>query len=286
VSDDIEAARKFFAEEVCFVARVGDPRILAAFAKVPREEFLGPGPWRIVGAGPRMRAGYWTTPDANPRHLYHDVLVALVEAEGVNNGQPSLYAGFLRELTIGVGETVVHVGAGTGYYSALLGELVGPSGKVVAIEVDPALAEKARAALQPWPRVEVVVGNALETELPPVDAILASAGLTFPPANWLRALKTGGRLLVPLTTRARDGRALLVIRPRRDCASYVANFSTGVAFIDCLGARDPALEGKLAAAFARKGGDAVKSLRMDAHAEDSSCWLHAAGWCLSKREPG
>lgn len=286
MNDDIALARKFFAEEVCFIARIGDPRVVAAFAKVPREKFLGPGPWRVFGVGMRSRAGYWTTPDANPRHVYHDVLVALLEDAGVNNGQPSLYAGFFGELTVNEGETVVHVGAGTGYYSALLAELVGPSGKVVAIEIDPVLAEKARAALAPWPQVEVVAGNALESELPPADAILASAGLAFPPANWLRALKPGGRLLVPLATRERGGRALLVIRPHRDCDSYVANFSTGVAFIDCVGARDPALEAKLAAAYARKGGAEVKSLRMDAHAEDASCWLHGEGGCLSKREPG
>jgi protein-L-isoaspartate(D-aspartate) O-methyltransferase len=42
-----------------------------------------------------MRSGdYWTTVNANPRHVYHDVLIALDETRGINNGQPSLWANF------------------------------------------------------------------------------------------------------------------------------------------------------------------------------------------------
>src|SRR6201996_3284608 len=59
--------------------------------------------------------------DADPRHVYHDVLIALDEARGINNGQPSLW----DELGIRTGEQVLHLGCGTGYYTAIAAELVG-----------------------------------------------------------------------------------------------------------------------------------------------------------------
>ena len=69
-------ARRWFAEELRACGHVGDQRVVEAFATVPRERFVGPGPWRIF----HIADGYWSTPDADPRHLYHNVLVALDEA--------------------------------------------------------------------------------------------------------------------------------------------------------------------------------------------------------------
>jgi protein-L-isoaspartate(D-aspartate) O-methyltransferase len=286
VTDELARARQYYAAEVCFVTRVGDKRIAAAFATVPRELFLGRGPWRVLGGGGRRYYGYWSTPSDDPRHLYHDVLVALDEPHRVNNGQPSLYAALLSELTLAEGERVAHVGAGTGYYSALLAELVGPTGHVTAYELNREFAAVAREALKPWPQVEVVEANALERTLAPADAILASAGLSFPPVQWLEALKPGGRLLLPLTTQEGSGKMLLAIRPRRERSSFVANLTIPIGFIDCVGSRDAIAEEKLAEAFARGDPGNVKSLRLDRHVEDESCWLHADGWCLSRREPG
>jgi tRNA A58 N-methylase Trm61 len=51
------------------------------------------------------------------------------------------------QIGIIAGEHVLHLGCGTGYYTAIAAELVGPTGKVTAIEIDAALAQKARAAL-------------------------------------------------------------------------------------------------------------------------------------------
>ena len=90
MSEQSEAARRFYAEELRFAARLRSPSLVAAFATVPRERFVGAGPWRI--RSPKGIADYWTTEDADPRHLYRDVLVALDEAHGINNGQPSLWA--------------------------------------------------------------------------------------------------------------------------------------------------------------------------------------------------
>lgn len=52
------------------MAHVRSPAIVAAFATVPREHFTGPGPWRLLS--PWYSQSYWTTEDADPRHLYHD----------------------------------------------------------------------------------------------------------------------------------------------------------------------------------------------------------------------
>ena len=65
----------------------------------------------------------------------------------------------LDALELQPGEHVVHVGCGTGYYSAVMAEVVGPRGRVTAYEVDARLAELARANLRDWPHVEVVHGN-------------------------------------------------------------------------------------------------------------------------------
>lgn len=120
---------------------------MAAFATVPRERFCGPGPWRIVS--PMRMGAYWTTDDATPEHLYHDVLVAIDEARSLNNGQPGLWAGLYDELALARDEHVVHVGIGTGYYSAILGEIVDVGGQVTAVEIDPPL-RRARAITWRW----------------------------------------------------------------------------------------------------------------------------------------
>src|SRR5437667_501392 len=73
----LEEARHRFAEELRYTARVRSSNVVAAFATVPRERFVGPGPWRIKS--PMSLAEYWTTGDADPRHVYHDVLIALDE---------------------------------------------------------------------------------------------------------------------------------------------------------------------------------------------------------------
>src|ERR1700755_1740781 len=116
--DPIEEARSRYAEELRFAARVRSSAVIDAFATVPRERFFGPGPWRILS--PMALGQYWTTPDADPRHLYHDVLIAIDEERRLNNGQPSLWARMYDQLKLTAGAHVVHVGVGTGYYTAIL----------------------------------------------------------------------------------------------------------------------------------------------------------------------
>ena len=278
--NDMSEARAWFAEELRHVARVRSPAVLAAFAAVPREHFAGPGPWRLLS--PWYLSDYWTTEDADPRHLCHDVLIAIDSTRRLNNGQPSLWAFLLDQPDILPGERVLHLGCGTGYYTAIIAELVGPTGKITAIEIDAGLAEKARAALMPWPQIVVSHADGANLSFEPADLIVASAGATHPLPSWLNALKPGGRLMFPMTV-TRRGAMLLVTCETED--GYSARFLCQVGFIDFSGARDPDTGRRLAAALARDSGRAVRSLRRDHHVKDRTCWLHSEGWCLSRRLP-
>ena len=98
------------------------------------------------------------------------------------------------------GDHVVHVGIGTGYYTAILAHLVGPSGKVTAIEVDPGLAARAQANLAAFANVRVLQGDGATVPFDAADAIYVNAGVTRPADAWLDGLTEGGRLIVPLTS--------------------------------------------------------------------------------------
>ena len=279
MSEQLEAARRFYAEALRATAPLRVPAVVAAFATVPRERFVGAGPWRLQN--PMDSAGYRTTEDADPRHLYHDVMVALDEVQGINNGQPSLWAFLLDQLDIAAGANVLHLGCGTGYYTAIMAELVGPTGKIMAIDIDAGLAEKARAALMPWPQIAVSNADGASISFDPVDLIVASAGATHPLPSWLNALKPGGRLLFPMTANEGAGMMLMVAHEAEN--GFAARFLCRVAFIDFSGARNLNTSRRLAAAFSRDGGGAVQSLRRDHHTKGRMCWLHGDGWCLSRR---
>src|SRR5271170_991959 len=137
---EIAKRRQAYAAEV--TRRVGDPRIEAAFAAVRREDFAGPPPWRIGSGGL-----FGLTSSDDPARLYEDVLVAIDAERGINNGQPSLHAQSIDALGLKEGETVLQIGAGAGYYTAILAELAGPTGRVIAYEIAPDIAARAAANL-------------------------------------------------------------------------------------------------------------------------------------------
>jgi len=124
--------------------------VVNAFATVPREEFVGPGPWRIKS--PMDLAEYWTTDDDSPSHVYHDVLIALDESRGITNGQPSLWAYLFDHLDLVPEEQVPHLGCGSGYYTAIIAQLVGSAGRVTAVEIDAMLARRRNRRLLIGPR--------------------------------------------------------------------------------------------------------------------------------------
>ena len=277
-SADIKQARRWFAEELRHTAHVRSPAVVDAFATVPREHFAGPGPWRVLS--PFGGPDYWTTDDADPRRLCHDVLVAIDETRRLNNGQPSLWAALFDQLGLKPGDRVIHVGVGLGYYSAILAEIVGPSGEVTAIEIDAGLAERARANLaRAWAQAKVITGNGFAFRADKsVDAIVVNAGVTHLALPWLNSLKMdGGRLLVPLTANWL-GAFLIVTRLG---ARYPVRFASRTGIIACAGGRDAAAEARLAAALARADYTAIKSLRRPPEEPDDTCWLTGEGWWLS-----
>jgi protein-L-isoaspartate(D-aspartate) O-methyltransferase len=276
--DQVAAARRFYAEDLRFKTRMCSEALFEAFATVPRERFVGAGPWFIQSWGE-----HWTTEEADPRHVYHDTLIALDESKHINNGQPSLWAYYLDRLGMRAGDHALHLGCGTGYYTAIVAEVVGPEGKVVAVEIEPELAERARRALAPWPQITVLCQDGSRGPFDTADVIVASAGATHPMPAWLEAVKPGGRLLFPLT--AMEGMGIMALLTRVSEQSFAARLQGGVSFIGFQGANDPETGGRLAELLRHDDTKDVRSLLVDAHAKDESCWLHGAGWCFSRREP-
>lgn len=268
---ELTAARRRYAEELRYVAPVRSAAVVRAFAEVPRERFLGPGPWRILDL---RAAGYWLTPDADPAHLYHNVLVAIDAARNLNNGEPSLWAYPFDAIEPRAGERALHIGAGIGYYSAILAELVGAAGHLTAIEVAPTLAERARANLAAWPQAGLLAGDGIAHRGAPVDLIVVNAGVTHPQRHWLDLLRPGGRLLLPLTTDGGNGGYLLVERCRD---LYTARFVTTVGMFAATSGRDRNAAQRLAAAFRRTRYDGAWCARSSGRGRTSAALPATAG---------
>ena len=277
----LEAHRTFFAELMTAMVGVPDSRLTTAFASTPRERYLGPGPWKVF-----IGRGYTQTPTADPSLLYQDILVALDEDRGINNGQPSLHALCLAALKVKEGERVTHIGAGSGYYTAILAALVTASGAVSAYEVEESLAHRAAGNLAHLPQVTVLARSGTEGSIPDSDVIYVSAGASAPLDLWLDALRPSGRLMFPLTPDGAGGMPglgymLLVTRVQEQ--RYDARFVCPAMFIPCLGGRDEETAKKLAEAFRRGGVSDVRSLWRHTK-PDETCWCSGNGWWLSAVE--
>ena len=246
-------ARRWFAEELRVTSPVRrNEAVVDAFAAVPRERFLGPGPWRLI---PFTRIDDpYLTPDDDPAWIYHDVLVSIDPKRGLNNGQPSLWARLFDQLDLEPGERVLQVGAGTGYYTAILAEMVGAQGKVIAVEHDRDLAERAEDNLSPWPQVEVVNGDGTTHDPGRVDVIVAFAGATHPAPMWLERLKPGGRLMMPLTGGNRWG---FFLKATRKGKSFRATSLGRCGFFHCIGGRDDKAAARLEKAVTALKGQPV-----------------------------
>jgi protein-L-isoaspartate(D-aspartate) O-methyltransferase len=199
-----------------------------------------------------------------------------------------LHAVGLATLNPQPGETAIHIGAGTGYYTAVLARLAAPDGRVFAYEIEPGLAELATANLADMENVTVYQRSGAEGPLPECNLIYVNAGATAPLDIWLDALLPGGRLLFPLTPDGPGGTPgaggmLLITRVPPD--GYSARFLMPVMFINCQGARDEETAKKLAEAFKRGDLRSVQSLRRNTQ-PDETCWCEGNGWWLSTAENG
>jgi protein-L-isoaspartate(D-aspartate) O-methyltransferase len=275
--DRSEKLRSFYAKLVCAAANVHDPRIEQAFAAVRREPFAGPGPWRITLGG----HAYVETPGDDPAFIYQNTLIALDPTRNINIGQPSAHAFWLDAVALKQGETVLQVGVGTGYYTAIIAHLVGVDGLVHAYEIDQRLAARATENLQDLAQVDVQSQSGIADDLPKVDAIYVCAGITQPSWSWLDALRPGGRLLFPLQSIDGVGGMLLLRRPDHGL-SWSAKFVSRASFVGCIGQQDEDAGRRLKEAFASHW-DQVRSFRID-DSRDDTCWFAGDGWWLSTAE--
>ncbi|MGH9702159.1 MAG: protein-L-isoaspartate O-methyltransferase family protein, partial [Candidatus Acidiferrales bacterium] len=191
---------------------------------------------------------------------------------------PALHAYCLAALKVKEGETAVHVGAGTGYYTAVLARLVGPTGSVTAYEIEAKLAGRAKENLAEFPNVKVLPRSGCEGPLPDCHVIYLNAGVTEPLDVWLDALRPGGRLMLPLTPSAGPGGIALITRGANDL--FDARILLPAMFIPCVGARDEVTAKRLSEAFKQGNMREVKSLRRKTE-PDATCWCAGKEWWLS-----
>ena len=271
----VAAHRQFFSELVTANVPSPQPALVEAFRTTPREAFLGPGPWYVFTGSKSV-----SIPTDDPAFVYQDVVIRL--KGDVNNGQPSLHAMCLGALKVQPGETALHLGAGHGYYTAILAQLVGPHGRVHAYEIDLELAARATRNLTAFPQVTVHAASAVGVDLPKADVIYVNAGASDVPLNWLDALNENGRLLFPLEPPSSPGAMLLVTRAGD--RSYSARFLVPAIFIPCVGAQDEVNAARLGEALRRGDAREVKSLRL-ATPPDETAWHVGKGWWLSTAPP-
>jgi protein-L-isoaspartate(D-aspartate) O-methyltransferase len=159
--------------------------IAHAFFNVPREAFV---------------------PLAWPSAVYRDIAIPTkFGRHGLptsSSSQPGIMAPMLEMLQVAAGHRVLEVGAGTGYNAALLRELVGPTGKVVAIDYQPGVAAEAAAHLKHagYHDIEVIAGDGalgLAGEAP-FDRIIATTACRDVPVAWWEQLVEGGILVLPV----------------------------------------------------------------------------------------
>jgi protein-L-isoaspartate(D-aspartate) O-methyltransferase len=282
----LDDCRRFYSKEVRFAANLDSPALIEAFVRVPREKFLGPGPWQI--ALPNIDLGettYITIDD--PRHLYHNVLIALDTTRNLNNSQPSALATWINALNLKTGDRVFHLGCGVGYYTAIMAEVVGTGGSVVASEVDSDLAARARENLAGYPNVTVHAGDGAALDTGICDAMFINAGVTHPHPPWLERLGQGGRIMLPITA-AMGATGLgkgVMVKIISDSGHLAAKVVSDVAVYSCTSVRDPRLEPLLGKAFATGTLLTLKSVRRDAHEQRDTCVVHGRDVCLSSVQP-
>jgi len=164
---------------------VASPRIVGAFAAVPRHVFVPPS----------------LLPQA-----YDDQALPLFEDQTIS--QPSMIAFMLKQLAPEPEHRALEVGAGCGYAAALLAQLVR---SVDAIEIRPALAAHARACLARAGVRNVTIHEGDGSRgLPgrgPFDRILVSAGAARVPEPLIEELAPGGRIAIPVG----DGREQVLV---------------------------------------------------------------------------
>ena len=176
-TDRFEAMRHAMVASQLRTNAVSDARVVAAMTVVPREKFV---------------------PDEAAELAYRDTAVPL--AHGRAQNLPIATGKLLTAAELRPDDRVLLIGAAVGYTAAVLAELVA---EVVAVEVDPALASAARAALAPYPTVTLVEGalDAGHAAGAPFDVLIVDGAGEQLPDTLVTQVKVGGRVVAGLSDR-------------------------------------------------------------------------------------
>ncbi len=161
-----------------------------------------------IEAAFRVIARHWFLPGVDLERVYrNEAIVTKRQGEEPisSSSEPAVMAIMLEQLGLEPGQRVLEIGAGTGYNAALLAHLVGETGQVITLDLDPDTAQNARQHLVAagFDSVQVVCGDGglgYAAAAPYDCIILTVAAWDLLPA-WLEQLKPGGRLLLPLILR-------------------------------------------------------------------------------------
>ena len=155
---------------------IDDPRVLQAFASVPRERFV---------------------PASMREQAYEDGPLPIGEGQTIS--QPYIVARMIVAAAIGPRARVLEIGAGSGYAAAVIARI---AARVIAIERHNALARAARARIEAlgYANCSIVAGDGMDGSPgeAPFDAVLVAARAERVPEPLLRQLATGGRLVIPI----------------------------------------------------------------------------------------
>jgi len=175
-ASDFAAERQRMVQQQLVARGINDGRVLAAMAKVPREEFVPPD---------SRGASYADGP--------------LPIGHGQTISQPYIVAFMTEQLRPRANDHVLEIGTGSGYQAAILAELVAD---VYTIEIIEPLAKNAEATLQRrgYKNVHVKVGDGYRgwLEFAPFDAITVTCAPDHVPQPLIDQLKEGGRMIIPV----------------------------------------------------------------------------------------
>jgi protein-L-isoaspartate(D-aspartate) O-methyltransferase len=173
---DFSQLRERMIERQIAARGISDPAILEAFRAVPREAFVS---------------------DDNKQWAYDDHPLPIEAGQTIS--QPYIVALMIEAAGIKAGDTVLEVGAGSGYAAAVISRI---AGKVIGIERQHDLVEIARERMRRlgYDNVEIVEGDGTKgcPDHAPFDAILAAASGSHVPKALIAQLAPGGRIVMPV----------------------------------------------------------------------------------------
>ncbi len=178
MSDPFEEKRRRMVERLKEELGISD-KVAKAMLKVPRHLFV---------------------PSSYEKEAYMDTPLPIGKGQTIS--APHMVAIMCELLDLKRGEKVLEVGAGSGYHAAVVAEIVGKEGKVIAIERIPELAERARNTLRylGYDNVKVIIGDGSKGYPPeaPYDKIYVTASAPDVPKPLIDQLKPGGRMVIPI----------------------------------------------------------------------------------------